>query len=103
LEKAVPLAEAVRQASQQMRPPLLLMPWEEASESTLKTVLRETNPQAVAVFIGPEGGFTADEAEIARQAGVRLVKLGPRILRAESAGLAVCAVILYELGEWNPL
>jgi 16S rRNA U1498 N3-methylase RsmE len=38
---------------------------------------------------------------MARQAGVQLVKLGPRILRAETAGLAVCAAILYELGEWN--
>ncbi len=101
LAKAVPLAEAIRQVSQQTPAPLLLMPWEQASESTLKMVLRETNPQAVAVFIGPEGGFTTSEAEVARQTGVRLVKLGPRILRAETAGLAVCAVILYELGERN--
>jgi 16S rRNA (uracil1498-N3)-methyltransferase len=55
----------------------------------------------VAIFIGPEGGFTPDEAALAQEAGAHLVKLGPRILRAETAGLAVCAAILYELGEWK--
>jgi 16S rRNA (uracil1498-N3)-methyltransferase len=101
LAPTISLAEAIHQASGQMPPPLLLMPWEEAGESTLKAALRETKPQAVAVFIGPEGGFTGGEAELARRAGIRLIKLGPRILRAETAGLAVCAAILYELGEWD--
>lgn len=101
LAPAVPLAEAIRQASGQSPPPLRLMPWEEAAGPTLKTALHEARPQAVAVFIGPEGGFTAAEAELAGRAGVRLVTLGPRILRAETAGLAVGAAILYELGEWE--
>ncbi|GIK41348.1 MAG: ribosomal RNA small subunit methyltransferase E [Chloroflexota bacterium] len=101
LEPALSLAAAIKAASQPTEPALLLvMPWEEAADLTLKSVLAEVKPAAVGVFIGPEGGFTAAEADLAREAGVRLVTLGPRILRAETAALAVCAAILYDMGEW---
>jgi len=102
LEQAMPLAVAIKLASQPTQPaPLQIMPWEEAAGPSLKTVLARHKSQAVAVFIGPEGGFTAIEAAMAREAGVNLVKLGPRILRAETAGLAVCTAILYEMDEWG--
>jgi len=102
LEQAMPLATAIKRASQPTQPaPLRIMPWEEATGPGLKTVLAGHKFQAVAVFIGPEGGFAATEAAMAREAGVNLVKLGPRILRAETAGLAVCAAILYEMDEWG--
>ena len=101
LEPAIPLAAAIQQASRLTQPaPLLLMPWEEASGLTLKMALAETHPPAVGVFIGPEGGFTPAEAALAREAGIRLVTLGPRILRAETAAVAVCAAIMYEVDEW---
>jgi 16S rRNA (uracil1498-N3)-methyltransferase len=96
LEPALSLAEAVQQAGSA----LILMPWEEATGPSLKEILTKTKASAIAVFIGPEGGFTADEAALVRQAGGQVVKLGPRILRAETAGLAVCAAILYEMNEW---
>ena len=51
----------------------------------------------LAVFIGPEGGFSAGEVELARAAGLRTVSLGPRVLRAETASIAACAIILYEM------
>lgn len=96
------LAEAVRQVGESTSPEsMVLMPWEEASGPSLKAILTQTRPRQIAVFIGPEGGFTPEEAALAQAAGVRLVKLGPRILRAETAGLAVCAALLYELGEWG--
>jgi 16S rRNA (uracil1498-N3)-methyltransferase len=102
LEPALSLVAAIKAASQPLEPaPLLVMPWEEATDLTLKSVLAEVKPAAVGVFIGPEGGFTAAEAGLAREAGVRLVTLGPRILRAETAALAVCAAVLYEMGEWG--
>jgi 16S rRNA (uracil1498-N3)-methyltransferase len=102
LEAALSLAAAIKAASQPTEPaPLLIMPWEEAADLTLNSVLVEVKPAAVGVFIGPEGGFTAAEAGLAREAGVRLVTLGRRILRAETAALAVCAAILYEMGEWT--
>jgi 16S rRNA (uracil1498-N3)-methyltransferase len=102
LEQVMPLAEALQLVSQPAQPTSLqIMPWEEATGPSLKRILAEVKPQAVAVFIGPEGGFTATEATMAREAGAHLVKLGPRILRAETAGLAVSAAILYELDEWD--
>jgi 16S rRNA (uracil1498-N3)-methyltransferase len=80
---------------------LILVPWEEASEITLKQVLAGAQVDQIALFIGPEGGFTHDEAHLAKAAGARLVTLGPRILRAETAGIAVCAAIIYQMDEWR--
>jgi 16S rRNA (uracil1498-N3)-methyltransferase len=59
-------------------------------------------PQARSVFVvtGPEGGFSADEARLATDAGFHTVGLGPRILRAETA--AIVAVSLAQL-VWGDL
>jgi 16S rRNA (uracil1498-N3)-methyltransferase len=48
----------------------------------------------VVVCIGPEGGFTDEELDLAAGAGFRVVSLGPRRLRTETAALAVAARIL---------
>lgn len=50
----------------------------------------------VILAVGPEGGFTEDELEIAGDAGGRLISLGPRILRIETAAVALAA--LFTLG-----
>ncbi len=50
--------------------------------------------EPVAVFIGPEGGFAEEEIEMAMQAGIEPVTLGRRILRTETAGMAVLSVIM---------
>ena len=61
--------------------------------------LRETLPAAlrgarrVLLVVGPEGGFTHDEAEAARKRGAAMLWLGPRILRTDTAALALLAVI----------
>jgi len=47
----------------------------------------------VAVAVGPEGGFTDEEVTLARQAGWQVVGLGPRILRVETAALALAAIM----------
>ena len=52
-----------------------------------------------AALVGPEGGFTPAEAAQAAAAGVQAVTLGPRILRAETAALAVLAVVQYAKGD----
>jgi 16S rRNA (uracil1498-N3)-methyltransferase len=49
--------------------------------------------QALAVAVGPEGGFSTDELARAQRAGFRLSRLGPRVLRTESAGLAALAAL----------
>ncbi len=85
---------------------LCLLPWEEERSLGLRTVLRQemeslkaTERPIVSLFIGPEGGFTEKEVESARSRGVRVVSLGRRILRSETAGIAAVAAVLYELGE----
>lgn len=59
----------------------------------------DSNIFEAAVFIGPEGGFEETEIEFARENGVKPVSLGPRILRTETAGLAVISILMYELGD----
>lgn len=75
---------------------LLLLPWEEATRH-IKTVLRrDVLPENIFVFIGPEGGFTAEEARAAEETGAEVVSLGSNILRTETAAVAVLSMILYE-------
>jgi 16S rRNA (uracil1498-N3)-methyltransferase len=50
--------------------------------------------RGVAVTIGPEGGFTANELEEAKASGHRAIGLGPTILRVETAAIAACAAVL---------
>lgn len=55
--------------------------------------------QRIAAIVGPEGGFSDDEADAARRAGCRLLRLGPRILRAETAAVAVLALCQSRWGD----
>ncbi|MBI5078792.1 16S rRNA (uracil(1498)-N(3))-methyltransferase [Candidatus Saganbacteria bacterium] len=104
---------------------LALIPWELEKEKTLKQALKSvvaelalpvaetskvrlwraaTNyhsttyrPNHLLLMIGPEGGFSAKEVEEAQKAEFTSVSLGKRILRAETAGMAALAAIMYEL------
>ncbi|KUK64919.1 MAG: Ribosomal RNA small subunit methyltransferase E [Desulfofundulus kuznetsovii] len=76
-----------------------LLFWEKEDKCSLKDCLRASNPESIYLFIGPEGGFTADEVEMTKEFGVISVSLGPRIMRTETTGPAVMAVIQYELGD----
>ena len=96
LQPAMSLAEALTDAQSAE---LVLMPWEEATGVSLSTALAEPTAATIALFIGPEGGFAAIETTNAQRAGVNLITLGPRILRAETAGLVACAAIMYQAGE----
>lgn len=51
------------------------------------------------LLIGPEGGFTLEEAEAVVKAGGQSVTLGPRILRAETAAVAGLSIVQYEKGD----
>jgi 16S rRNA (uracil1498-N3)-methyltransferase len=94
--------ERVRQ-----RKGLALIPWEEETQLNLREVLRNEPanhaggwpPISFDLFVGPEGGFDRDEIDLARRYGIIPVTLGPRVLRAETAGLVAAAAILYELGD----
>jgi 16S rRNA (uracil1498-N3)-methyltransferase len=83
-------------------PPLRLILWEEEHRTTLRQALAGCNfteGASIEILVGPEGGFEAGEVESAERRGARRVSLGPRILRAETAGVVAAAAILYEAGE----
>ena len=90
----VRFAQAVKNAGAGLK----FIPWEEARGVTLRDVLavRGKAESVISVFIGPEGGFTAAETDMARANDIVPVTLGPRILRTETAGPAVLAMIMYE-------
>jgi 16S rRNA (uracil1498-N3)-methyltransferase len=80
---------------------LTLIPWEEEKERSLRSVLQSTEPPpfSINLFVGPEGGFSAEEVDQAQRYGALPITLGPRILRAETAGLVGAAAILHHLGD----
>lgn len=66
----------------------------------LKTVLQSCdNLQELLLIIGPEGGISEFELELARKNGAVPVSIGKRILRAETAGVVALSAILYETGD----
>lgn len=75
---------------------LPLLPYEEEKEVTLTSILETRGGDEVSLFIGPEGGFTPEEIDLACHHQVFTVSLGPRTLRAETAALAAVAAILYQ-------
>lgn len=78
---------------------LKLIPYElaEGMEKTRSLIESARPGQEIAIFIGPEGGFDEAEVEAAREAGIEPVTLGRRILRTETAPLAVLAWLGYQL------
>ncbi len=53
----------------------------------------------VSILVGPEGGLAPEELQEVRSAGFREISLGQRTLRAETAAIVACALVMYELGE----
>jgi len=93
LRQAVNFDSAVRQADG-----TVVMVYEGEHDVDVRQALAD-RPQTLSLLVGPEGGFSQDEVDAARHAGARVVTLGPRILRAETAALVAAALVLYELGD----
>ena len=76
-----------------------LMPYENAEGMAFtRKCIGEIRPGAkVAVFIGPEGGFSEEEVKGASEMGFLPITLGRRILRTETAGMSVLSMISYAL------
>jgi 16S rRNA (uracil1498-N3)-methyltransferase len=94
LSVTLPLAEGLSSCKEELR----LMLWEEECRP-LAEVLPSSPPRDAAILVGPEGGFSRQEAGVARGEGFIPVRLGPRILRSETAGFAVAAVLQYLYGD----
>ena len=86
-----------------------LIPWEQEETTSLGDALRQAlsgrtlmEITEVRLFIGPEGGFTEDEVALAQRHAAIPVTLGRRILRAETAAIAVVARVQELLGVSGP-
>lgn len=66
------------------------------SERELATLRGSTT-----IVVGSEGGFSENEAKYAKEQGYQMLTLGKRILRAETACVALTAVVMHALGEWQ--
>ena len=119
MEQPLPFAAACRQAMAEEG--LALLAWEGEMATGLRQALQEqvgvggdqhASPtvqapdrpgrppfSSIHLLVGPEGGFTAEEVELARTHSIRPITLGHRILRAETAGIVAAAAILYESGD----
>jgi 16S rRNA (uracil1498-N3)-methyltransferase len=103
LHPAQPFAAACEQATRDGQTLLL---WEGSGGRPIKQLLRAdpprldvASPPSLAVFSGPEGGWTEGEVATAIMYNINLVSLGSRTLRAETAPIAAAAVIFYEHGD----
>jgi 16S rRNA (uracil1498-N3)-methyltransferase len=84
----------------------LIFFWEEPGGCSLTDALEncalpQDDPHhcpRVALFVGPEGGFSAVEAALLESAGAHTVTLGKTILRTETAAVVTCALALFHLG-----
>lgn len=77
-------------------PRILLSP---RAGQSLSDWARHHPPQALTLLIGPEGGFTDAEEELARSQDVLMLSMGTRVLRTETAGLAAIAALNAVWGE----
>ncbi|MFA4858059.1 MAG: 16S rRNA (uracil(1498)-N(3))-methyltransferase [Candidatus Margulisiibacteriota bacterium] len=85
-------AEAVKVAAD-----LKIIPWESEKTFSLKAALQNKGKVlSLAVYIGPEGGFSLSEIETAKKETILPVTLGPRVLRTETVGIFVLSALAYE-------
>jgi 16S rRNA (uracil1498-N3)-methyltransferase len=81
---------------------LKILLWEDEDKVDLKRLLTSmSSAPHVFVIVGPEGGFTLNEINLAKDAGFHIVSLGNRILRAETAAVSLLSIIQYEWGDLN--
>lgn len=87
----------------QRAPSRLLVFCDEASEiaNPVQALKQVSGSDGIDILIGPEGGFAEEErALLLRQPRILRLSLGPRILRADTAGVAALALVQTALGDW---
>ncbi|MGI8725965.1 MAG: 16S rRNA (uracil(1498)-N(3))-methyltransferase [Methyloceanibacter sp.] len=81
---------------------LLIFADESASHASPLATLASEAPGPLAVLVGPEGGFDADErASLLQRSFVLPISLGPRVMRADTAAVAALALVNAVLGDWR--
>jgi 16S rRNA (uracil1498-N3)-methyltransferase len=95
LSAAVPFSQGIERAAAEGT---AIVAYEGEKQTTLRKALLKAE-RTIAIFVGPEGGFAPEEVARASQAGARLISLGPRILRSETASPLLAALVLHELGD----
>ena len=81
---------------------VFFLAYEEETENTLKQELkklRKKEKYKIAILIGPEGGLDNSEVEKLKELGAKVVSLGKRILRCETAPITMVSNIIYELED----
>lgn len=80
---------------------VLLVPYElaEGMNATRKVISEIQPGQSVGIFIGPEGGFEESEINQAMEQNAKIITLGKRILRTETAGMTTLAILMYHLED----
>lgn len=78
-----------------------IIPYENYKDMTeTSQVIDKIKPgQKVGIFIGPEGGFADDEVDFAVENDIQRISLGKRILRTETAGMAILSVLMFQIEE----
>jgi 16S rRNA (uracil1498-N3)-methyltransferase len=87
----------------QRQPSRLLVFCDEAAVSAnpVQALKQAAAADGIDILIGPEGGFAAEERTLLlRQPNIQRLSLGPRILRADTAGVAALALVQTALGDW---
>jgi 16S rRNA (uracil1498-N3)-methyltransferase len=97
-----------RSSLPQINPPIPLEQWLEQVEADLKLVLHPVaepwashpQPASLAMLIGPEGGLSEDEVQQAMARGFHAARLGPRVLRTETAPVVALSVAQQLWGDF---
>ncbi len=73
--------------------------YEKEDKQSVKQVLDGKKPETIGIFIGPEGGFSEKEIVALSENGVKIVSLGKRILRTETASIVLLTIVMHISGE----
>ena len=83
--------------------PVKLVCWEEERQQGIRQILESLTGQSpIVLLIGPEGGLTVHEIEMARTEGFTTVSLGAHLLRTETAAIVLTGIVRYSLGDLEP-
>jgi len=98
LKPPISFEDFVKGATNKNTLPLIL--WEREEKHTIKDLLKSVHPVPhVIVVVGPEGGFTDDEIHFAKRYDFRLLSIGRRVLRSDTASIALLSILQYEWGD----